>query len=79
MSTSLLMLSQIWATPVLACAVCGGGGLNRQAYIDTMVFLSLLPLALIGGIVLFFWYKSREVAPGPAAPESVRCSDVQTS
>lgn len=79
MNTSLLMLSQIGVTPVLACAVCGGGGLNQQAYIDTMVFLSLLPLALIGGIVLFFWLKSRQVVAVPAAPEAVRRSDVRTS
>ncbi len=76
---SLIMLSQIWATPVLACAVCGGGGLNQQAYIDTMVFLSLLPLTFIGCIVLFFWYKNREIESRRAVSNSMQRSDAQTS
>ena len=39
-----------------ACAVCGqGAGLNRTAFLITTVVLSLLPLALIGGGLL--WLK----------------------
>ena len=44
----------------LACPVCGGdAGANAQAYLDTMVFLSLFPLAMIGGIVGLVWSYHR--------------------
>lgn len=55
----------------LACAVCGGGDANRQAYFDMTIFLSLLPLALIGGMVgtVWFLYRQAERASREAAPE----------
>jgi len=38
-----------------ACAVCGAGGADRSqsAFFDTTIFLSLLPLGMIGGGVLW--------------------------
>ena len=68
----LAMTPALWlAGSGLACPVCGGGGPNRQAYIDTMVFMSAMPLLMLGGVALFFWWKSREVV---APDDSVRSS-----
>ncbi|MEZ4316942.1 MAG: hypothetical protein R3F61_05550 [Myxococcota bacterium] len=47
----------------MACAVCGGGGQNRQAFLDTMVFLSLMPLlglGVFGGVVWYLAKKAQE-------------------
>jgi hypothetical protein len=50
-----------------ACAVCGGGGMNQQAYIDTMIFLSALPLTLLGGAAWVVWKYNRAETPSEAA------------
>lgn len=53
------------ATPALACPVCGGaGGTNSQAYIETMVFLTTLPLTLFAGAAFVLW-KLSKAAQGP--------------
>ncbi|MFT4621767.1 MAG: hypothetical protein ACI8PZ_000419 [Myxococcota bacterium] len=52
----------LMASAALACPVCGGGGPNQQAYIDTMVFLSALPLLMLGSVAFFFWWKMREAS-----------------
>lgn len=42
-----------------ACAVCfGGEDDNRQAFIDTTVILTMVPLLLIGG---FIWLMVRRI------------------
>ena len=50
-----------------ACAVCGGqdDADTKQAFIDTTIFLSLLPLGLMGGASLWIYKRSQalEVAP----------------
>lgn len=40
-----------------ACAVCGAADRNRAAFLGTTIFLSLLPLGMIGGGVL--WLRRR--------------------
>lgn len=48
------------AVVAAACPVCGGDpGANAQAYLDTMVFLSLFPLAIIGGVAALVWTHAR--------------------
>lgn len=43
----------------LACAVCGAGeGRSQAAFFQTTVFLSLLPLGMIGW-GLTWWYRRR--------------------
>lgn len=49
----------LWSAPVWACPVCGGAGPNQQAFVDTMVFMSLSPLIMLGAIVGFVVYKVR--------------------
>ena len=57
------MMALLWLTnTALACPVCGGGGQNQQAFIDTMIFMSLLPLAMLGGVAFLFWRLSRSPA-----------------
>lgn len=43
----------------LACAVCGDNGRNADAYLDMTIFMSLLPLSIIGGISFAVWRLSR--------------------
>lgn len=56
-----------WSAPAWACAVCqGGNNANQGAYLDMTIFLSLLPLAFIGGVAWFIWRMSG----GEAEPEA---------
>jgi hypothetical protein len=42
--------------PAFACSVCySANESNRLAFIATTGFLSLLPLAIVGGIVWWIW------------------------
>ena len=71
-----LTLGLLVAAPRLAvaCSVCSAGRdeENRIAFIITTAFMSLLPLLLIGGLVLWLWGRFRAleeqqpVSPGPA-------------
>lgn len=56
---ALLMLLPEWAS---ACAVCSAGRdeENRFAFLMMTIFMSLTPLALIGGLV--FWIRRRYLA-----------------
>jgi hypothetical protein len=54
----------------LACSVCSGGGEeSKTAFIITTIGLSVLPLALFGGIGWWIWRRTRlasaEHATGP--------------
>ena len=54
-----------------ACSVCyGGEEESRSAFILTTVFLSVLPLAMIGSLV---WWIARRVraVEAPRAPQSL--------
>lgn len=69
----VLVLLALVALPELAaaCAVCGASAdedQSRVAYLVTTAVLSLLPLALFGGILLWLRAKSRRqssVQPPP--------------
>ena len=51
-----------------ACAVCASGGEeSRSAFIWTTVLLSVLPPAMVGGVVWWIWRAHRERAEGPQA------------
>jgi len=45
---------------VLACTVCGAAVDNGNAFLIQTVFMSLLPLALLGGGVGLVWWYSRQ-------------------
>jgi hypothetical protein len=79
---AVLACSVLWlASPDVAraCAVCTGGQTDevRYAFIWTTAFLSLLPPALIGGLIWFVRRRAREIAAvnepvRPVDDESVR-------
>lgn len=46
-----------------ACPVCGGGGMNRQAYIDTAIFMSIVPLSMLAVFGYLAWRWSRADEP----------------
>lgn len=53
------------------CAVCFGGEQeSRAAFILTTVFLSVLPLAMIGALVWWIWRRERAIgaSPGDGTP-----------
>lgn len=58
-----------WAPGALACAVCGGDGLNQQAYRDMTFFLSALPLTLLGGFGFVLWRLHRAAGSEPDGRE----------
>jgi hypothetical protein len=46
-----------------ACAVCGSAEEKASgAYLAMTVFLSLLPLSLIGGVGFYLWKRSQQIA-----------------
>lgn len=49
------MVAFAWASVVSACPVCGEAKNEaaRVAFVDTTIFMSLFPLAMLGGIA--FW------------------------
>lgn len=48
-----------------ACPACGvGNGRNKMAFFITTIFLSLLPLAFIGGLMLWIARSSRSFIAG---------------
>lgn len=49
------------ASPAFACAVCGAGedDPSRTSYVGMTIIISLLPLALLGGIVGYVVVKTR--------------------
>ena len=61
--TALLLL--LCSTPALACPVCGGGGPNEDAFVQTMVFMTLSPLIMLGALAGFIVYKVRTMEPEP--------------
>lgn len=78
-------LSAIWvafgicALPSLAraCPVCfaSQNDENRIAYVVSSVGLTLLPFAVLGGILFWVWRRAKAAdVPAPVAPESVPAS-----
>jgi len=59
----LLALAAVLATPAVAyaCPVCfDANEANRTAFILTTIFLSLLPLGMVGGIAYWIRQLTRE-------------------
>ncbi len=57
-----------------ACPVCTSPlEENRQAFIDTTIFLTFVPLIMIGGFIWWLRRKARELDPPPeiAVPDSL--------
>jgi hypothetical protein len=46
----------------LACPVCGGGGKNAWAFFDMTIFMSAVPLVMLGGGVGFLYWRYRQLA-----------------
>lgn len=67
-SSALLLTT----SPALACAVCGGASRNQQAFLDTMVFMSAMPLLMIGGFAGLVWFISRKAAEAAEKDEARR-------
>jgi len=59
-----------WAVDVAhACPSCASPlEENRQAFVDTTIFLTVVPLAMIGGLVWFIRHKTREMEGRPEIP-----------
>ncbi len=60
---ALTVLISTWLVPAVAfaCPVCfSATEANRGAYLGTTIFLSLLPLAAIGSIVVFLRVRSKQ-------------------
>lgn len=56
-----------WAVDVAhACPSCASPlEENRQAFVDTTIFLTVVPLAMIGGLVWWIRRKAREMEGRP--------------
>lgn len=73
-----LVALAVWLAPAvaLACPVCfDANETNRDAFIATTVILSLLPLAMIGGLALFLRSRARsaeKTAETEASPLEAR-------
>jgi hypothetical protein len=53
-----------------ACPVCfDPRDENRFAFLGTTIFLSLLPLGLVAGVLLWVRHRSRQLADDEPAPE----------
>ena len=62
-----LLAAALLSLPALAaaCPACGvGNGRNTMAFFITTIFLSLLPLAFIGGLMLWIARSSRSFIAG---------------
>ncbi len=58
-----------WHDVALACPVCFSAKdeAQREAFFDTTIFLTLLPLAMIGGIAYWIFQRSLRLAAEEAA------------
>ncbi len=65
---SALLLSVAWAADLAyACPSCASPlEENRQAFVDTTIFLTLVPLMMMGG---FIWWLRRRFRAMDEAPE----------
>ncbi|MFZ5478465.1 MAG: hypothetical protein ACOZNI_16975 [Myxococcota bacterium] len=60
------MIALFWSGAAWACPVCGAATSNDQsAYLAMTVFLSLLPLGLIGGTAWWAWTRASAGADAP--------------
>jgi hypothetical protein len=72
---SALMVTAVWtANLAYACPSCASPlEENRQAFVDTTILLTVLPLAMIGSFVWWLRRRTRETeqAPEIAVPETL--------
>lgn len=60
MARSVALALALVALPALACPVCGvGQGESEWAYIAMTAVLSLLPLAMMGGVAFWLYRRAR--------------------
>lgn len=75
-----LALAIVVATPRLAaaCAVClgGTGGGTQRAFAIGSLFLSVLPLAGIGGVILYLRRRARAIEREASARRVATLSDL---
>lgn len=64
-----LLAALCWPELASACPVCTAGREeeNRQAFLVTTLFLSLLPLSMVGGLVWWLRRRARQAAALEAA------------
>lgn len=62
----------VWAwgaSVALACPSCASPlEENRQAFVDTTIFLTVVPLAMIGGLIWWIRRRVREMEGEPEIP-----------
>lgn len=72
---SALFVAAAWTADLAhACPSCASPlEENRQAFVDTTILLTVLPLAMIGGFVWWLRRRTREMerAPEIAVPETL--------
>ncbi len=68
MSVALATVAVAWAADlVYACPSCASPlEENRQAFVDTTIFLTVVPLTMIGG---FVWWLRRKIRDQDEPPE----------
>jgi hypothetical protein len=76
LSSAAFVVAAFAADLAHACPSCASPlEENRQAFVDTTIFLTLLPLAMIGGFVWWVRRRSRaielEQKPAIAVPETL--------
>jgi hypothetical protein len=74
-SVAAVMVAVAWGADLAyACPACASPlEENRQAFVDTTVFLTVVPLMMIGGFIWWLRRKSRamEEVPEIAVPETL--------
>jgi len=69
LSGLLLLMVLVCPAIAMACPVCGTGTAENQgAFLNMTIFMSLLPLALIGGTTFWLWRRSRAQDTSPQDP-----------
>ena len=64
---TLVIVAAAWAADwAHACPSCASPlEENRQAFVDTTIFLTIVPLTLIGGFIWWLRRKAREMEKNP--------------
>lgn len=69
------MLAAVVAAPALACSVCGVGQESTEgSYLAMTGVLSLLPLAMLGGLA-FWLFRRIQAAEAPPLPPRAGVSE----